>query len=240
MKTAWCLMVLAAACATGDDDVPAAGSDARPGAPDANGGAIADAPSAPVDAPPGSPDAPRADAASTPDAAASCVAAATYPDTLFAADDQSGGVDSDAFGLRYWYWMGAMGAEAESVVLEVQLYPGYGAFAADAAPRAGTFPIAGDETTYLTCGVCVLLYADLVRDASGAIISANEFYLADGGSVTIDRVDVGPGAPDVRITGSFASLTFNEIDSFTAEPLLGGCRTTATHGSFDAPLDPGP
>jgi len=44
----------------------------------------------------------------------------------------------------------------------------------------------------------------------------------------------------VRITGSFTGLTFNAISTTTAEPIVGGCRTAATHGTFDAALDPPP
>ena len=226
-------------------------ADATPGSPDGRAD-VADGNQA--DATPGFPDARTIDTAALPDAPPSCMAAASYPDVVFTPEDQQGAVATDTLGMRYWDWMGIMGAGTEAALVEIQLYPGYGIFSTDSVPHAGTFTIAGEEASYATCGVCVLLYSDLVYDAFGAVIDANEVYLASAGSVTIDRVDTGAtgeidggvdaspiDAPaDARMTGSFASVSFRELDSLTGEPLLGGCQSAATHGAFDAALDPGP
>jgi hypothetical protein len=102
--------------------------------------------------------------------------------------------------------------------LHVVLTPGKGAFTGDLSPVPGTYAIAGDETSPLSCGVCIGL-------------SAHRSYFAIAGSFTFTIVMNGP------VQASAHDLEFVEIDS-NSTPIPGGCTASITSVSFSAAFTP--
>jgi hypothetical protein len=115
-------------------------------------------------------------------------------------------------------------------IIQLELWDGLGAFSGgDAAP--GTYPIEGDETTVVTCGICIYIWADATV-VDGVVVDSEKDYIATGGSITIDSVDG-------NFTGSLSGLTFTEIDqtSENGDPLPGGCQTAIPSATFDVAID---
>jgi hypothetical protein len=96
----------------------------------------------------------------------------------------------------------------------VKLTPGRGVFSAGLAP--GTYPIAGVDAGYATCGLCVHIIAD-INPGSGP----SKFYFADAGMVTITSTDTaGP------VNGSAQGLHLAEVDISTGGEITDGCEAT--------------
>ncbi len=108
--------------------------------------------------------------------------------------------------------------------LEIQLWAGYGALAGGFAN--GTYPIAGDELQFATCGVCVFINSQ----RSDAMTYVDD-YFATGGSVTLSSV-AG------NLTGTFNGLTFEHVTvaQGMTTPVGDGCVTTVAAGTFTAPI----
>lgn len=108
-------------------------------------------------------------------------------------------------------------------VVFVQLKGGKGAFAGrDPAP--GTYPVAGAELDYNTCGVCVTVIGDIVAGQG-----PTQFYFQRAGTVTITQA--GP-----NLAGSVAGLQLLELDLATEELIRDGCETSVAGLSFDEAL----
>jgi hypothetical protein len=67
-------------------------------------------------------------------------------------------------------------------VFDLQLWGGFGVFANGFA--TGTFPIAGDELQFASCGVCTFLHTNVTQAAP----TGDGDYFATGGSITITAV----------------------------------------------------
>ncbi|MGC4119273.1 MAG: hypothetical protein QM765_32845 [Myxococcales bacterium] len=81
------------------------------------------------------------------------------------------------------------------------------------------------QLNYATCGLCLLLYADL--DASGSSYGA--IYMATGGTVEISAIDTGLVA---KLTGgSFAHVNIDPND-YTSTPHPDGCTTSIDEANF--------
>ena len=110
-----------------------------------------------------------------------------------------------------------MGANTLSATLDpgpprdalfIKLVTGKGVFAGGVAP--GTYNIAGVDTGYNTCGLCVHIIADIVTGQG-----PSKFYFADTGMVTLTST-----AP---IAGSAANLFLSEVDINSGQKVAGGC-----------------
>ncbi len=124
--------------------------------------------------------------------------------------------------LKVYRMTAVLDGAAMPDALQVELWDNYGAFAGGAV-TAGTFTIAGAETEYDTCGVCVVLYGD-VDPATGAV---GEFYLAESGTVQIDSI-AG------TLTGSISGVSFRKLDPMTGTPIADGCASAMGGASFSS------
>ncbi|MBA3457813.1 MAG: hypothetical protein H0T42_32320 [Deltaproteobacteria bacterium] len=121
--------------------------------------------------------------------------------------------------------MPTLGPTTLSVVLDagpprdtffLKLTTGNGVFAGGLAN--GTYPLAGADLDFNSCGLCVNIIADI-----GAM-GPTKFYFADAGSVTLTSTQ--PPA------GSLANVTFKEVTSGGA-PVAGGCVASIASLTFD-------
>jgi hypothetical protein len=115
-------------------------------------------------------------------------------------------------------------------VLLIEIWDGYGAFTDGL--RTGTFPITGDETNILECGVCVSIGADVVEGAG-----PGKIYVASGGSMSLQQVSAS------RIQGSLSNVTLREVtisEENGQQEVAAGCTTSIGSFSFDAPVQPIP
>ena len=71
-------------------------------------------------------------------------------------------------------------------IVVVELWDNYGAFAGGVA-RTGTFTISGNETDYDTCGVCLLMFANVTNG------TATKLLLATSGTVTVTSIGTAAG-----------------------------------------------
>jgi hypothetical protein len=123
----------------------------------------------------------------------------------------------------------ASGATTVTVVLDpgppgkddlfIKLVAGSGVFAGGVAP--GTYPIAGADAKFTTCGLCVNIIADIVTGQG-----PSKFYFASSGSVTLTSVT----AP---ITGTVSDLAFTEI-AIADGSTIPGCTASIASASFTA------
>lgn len=81
------------------------------------------------------------------------------------------------------------------------------------------------STRYNTCTVCGIYYEDCP-----APDQCVREYLAQGGSITINRADRGPAG---RIAGSGTSLRFNEWDIASDSPAGSACVIVNVLSAFD-------
>jgi hypothetical protein len=90
---------------------------------------------------------------------------------------------------------------APDVVL-VELWDGFGGFTGGKV-RTGTFPITGEDLDYDTCGICVLMLADVANNTPAKLM------LATAGTVTITSVATAVGQ---KTQLSVADASFVEIE----------------------------
>ena len=120
-------------------------------------------------------------------------------------------------------------AQATPDVVHVELWDGYGAFTGTAA-HAGTFTIAGDETDYDTCGVCVLMLADVTNN------TPTKLLLATSGTVTITAVGTATGqTTEATVTNaSFVEISQQNNDW---QPVVGSnCPSPIAHVELSGTL----
>jgi len=99
-----------------------------------------------------------------------------------------------------------LGEASAGTELQVVLRSGRGAFASGPI-LPGSYPIAGSELDFATCGVCVLVYGDRDPDTG----APRQSYLATGGTVTIDSV-----FPELR--GSLRDVALSTRAAAPSEP----------------------
>jgi hypothetical protein len=212
-------LAAAGACATAGDDTHE-GIDGQGSSPDARppiGGA--DAPLLPdarlmVDASGGTPDAM---------VSAGCTTMATWGDQGPVDGNASESIDIISGDAYRKLFVGAMeGVPGDHLVID--LWDGYGAFSGGF--RTGTFTLAGAETSWEECGVCVRVEADY----DGGL-SFTDHYMATGGTVNLTSING-------RITGSITNVTFRHIvvnmgPPETSMPHADGCTSLISNGTFD-------
>jgi hypothetical protein len=96
-----------------------------------------------------------------------------------------------------------------------------GALAGGIAP--GTYPIAGADASFNTCGLCVTILAHIDETMGPA-----KFFSADSGTVTISTVTPTAQSTPSEISGSAQDLHFVEVNIGTdgsSTPVAGGCTT---------------
>lgn len=93
----------------------------------------------------------------------------------------------------------------------IELWDGYGGFGTSPA-RTGTFTLSGAETDYDTCGICVLLAADV--GANGA----TKLLLATSGTVNITSIGTAAGqTTQATLTGaSFVEISYDMNTGYNA------------------------
>ena len=109
-------------------------------------------------------------------------------------------------------------------IINVELWDGYGAFANTTA-HTGTFTISGDETDYDTCGVCVLMAANLVNDTPARLL------LATAGTVTVTSIATAAGqTTEVEVANaSFVEITYVQDQGY--QTVTGSsCASPIMHG----------
>lgn len=109
-------------------------------------------------------------------------------------------------------------------IINVELWDGYGAFANGTA-RTGTFTISGDETDYDTCGICVLMDANLVNDTPARLL------LATSGTVTVTSIATATGQTTVVevANASFGEITYVQDQGYQSVT-TSSCASPITHG----------
>jgi hypothetical protein len=116
-------------------------------------------------------------------------------------------------------------------VVSIQLWPGLGAFAGGLAP--GTYPIAGVETDFYSCGACAMVVADfdLVNN------TFEQQLMASSGTLQIDMVSTTVGQ---MVTGSLTNARFREVtlndQTQTQTDVAAGCTTEIDSVSFAATI----
>jgi hypothetical protein len=113
-----------------------------------------------------------------------------------------GSSDTGTSGEAMVFWDGLLNNDTNPDAIAVELYGGAGVFASNPQLKTGIFELTGDELNYATCGLCVLLYTDLM-DVSGTT-RPTDFYMATGGTVTLTSVNG-------NIKGSLSNVTFEHV-----------------------------
>jgi len=102
----------------------------------------------------------------------------------------------------------------------IKLVPGRGVFGAGVAP--GTYPLLGADTSFVNCGLCTNLIADIVASSG-----PSKFYFTDSGTVTLTSV-----TPPIQ--GSAQDLHFVEVD-LSGTKVPNGCTATIASVTFSTP-----
>ena len=131
-----------------------------------------------------------------------------------------------SMGTRHVYRMKVAlpGSGALPDELQVQLWDNYGAFLGGVA-APGTYPISGPETSVDTCGVCVIVFADV--DPTAGPASA---YIAQAGSVQVDSITTS-------FTGAVSGVPgFQHFNDDTGTVINDGCTTQLQSADFDSAI----
>jgi hypothetical protein len=167
----------------------------------------------------------------------SCTASSSYGSPTFdpsmAQSEYSGSGSDQSTGFGEFY-INALNTDPTPDLLEIDLYSGYGAFAAGTGLVAtGTYTLGtGGEMMFSTCGVCVIVDTDI--SSTGVV---TDFYFATGGTLTLTSVGT------TSLAGSLANATFQHVMPTTdssGDPEPGdtaagdGCTSAITAASFSA------
>jgi hypothetical protein len=107
-------------------------------------------------------------------------------------------------------------------VVYVELWDGYGPFTGTAA-QPGTFTIAGDDTDYDTCGVCVLMLADVANN------TPTKLLLATSGTVTITSVGTATGQTTEATVTNASFVEISQVNN-DYQPVVGSdCPSPISH-----------
>jgi hypothetical protein len=158
-----------------------------------------------------------------------CVSPTGYTQTTI-----SGAVGQTIGGLSSYEEdvQGALVAGTTPDILDIELISNFADFPGDVT--TGTFHLTADDGQYLTCGICILIYAKSTIDNSTGQIKAQATYLANSGTLTLTSVaDKTTGAG--TIAGSIANATFRQV---TIDPgtflstVVGSCETSLASLTF--------
>ena len=173
----------------------------------------------------GAPDAPPA----PPDAAAPAPCMAPEPlGELAPLADGAAVIDlGDAEGT---YRIDYNAPVAPTVLVRFALLEGHGVFTGGFA--TGAHAIADDDAAVATCGLCLLLVTRYYEPA------ASQYFVADAGTVTFDRLDE---APDGRLAGVATDVALTRViykdEQWRPDE---GCATSIARLPFDVALEAGP
>ena len=101
----------------------------------------------------------------------------------------------------------------------IKLVTGKGVFAGGLA--TGTFSIAGVDTNYNNCGLCVHIIADIISGTG-----PSKFYFADAGSVTLTSTS--------PIAGTASNIWLTEVDIASGTKIPNGCQGQVGSIAFSA------
>jgi hypothetical protein len=175
-------------------------------------------------------------AATQPDAPVNCTAAESYAGLLTGSAAPQRGTNYPAAGsgsdasVHRIVGTARLSPEVPPDVLFMDLYANYGVFAGGDI-KTGTFYLNGDETSYSSCGACVLIAADVTQNA------ITDWYMASGGQVDITAVS------GTNITGSLKDVTFRRVKTGTdggpTDDATGDCANVKIPtGDFNIMLSP--
>jgi hypothetical protein len=124
-------------------------------------------------------------------------------------------------------WVGsptpATATTATPDLVEIDLYDGYGAFNGTAA-HTGTFTISGAETDFDTCGVCVLLLANISNNTPA------KWMLATSGTVTVTSVGTATGQTTQATVSNASFVEITQLSDQTYQNVAGStCTSPISH-----------
>lgn len=168
---------------------------------------------------PTEPDAPPA---SDPDAPAP-----PATELVFAPTRTSGFTTLAQDGTRVWILEGVEG----TAVLSLEVYPAYGGLT-----EPGVVPMAAAETSYATCGTCVLYQTDC--EAHGDHYHCAHVFMPQAqGAVSFSALGTTAGS---QLAGSLSDLLFQEVtienESLETTPVPAGERLHLAEWMFDVVL----
>jgi hypothetical protein len=147
------------------------------------------------------------------------------------ADGSAGFVDSNQ-GFN-----GDLNADPEPDLFEIDLYEGFGAFAAGSGTiTSGSVTLAGDDLFFQKCGLCVQLYTNIGSDGS-----PTDQYFATGGTVDLTSVGspTGSNVSTGTLSGTLSNVSFAHWNSTGSnDQAYGDCTSTITSLTFSATLEP--
>ena len=179
---------------------------------------VPDARTGGVDAPGGTADAPPSGACASPSSLGTVTPTEQY------AHNEADGSPSD--------WGTKANADAIYDQISIEIYP-TGVFTAPAKPANQTYTISGDEANYATCGLCVMLDADI--DETN-MTQGDGRWVASSGTVTFTSVAT-------TFAGTLSNIHFVHSDiaaapSFESTPAADGCTSDLTSLTFSQAMTP--
>lgn len=131
-------------------------------------------------------------------------------------------------GSRLW----VLEALDDDALLELQFYEAYGG-----PSSPGTVDITDTETSYATCGTCVVLRTGCVT-ANDGFRCDSTFMPREEGEIRIDEIGSNEGD---RLAGELIGLTFQEVTisdgNYRTEPVSDGQLLRLDAWAFDAELE---
>jgi hypothetical protein len=112
----------------------------------------------------------------------------------------------------------------------VELWDNYGAFAGGAA-RTGTFTISGAETDYDTCGVCVVMAANVTNN------TPTKLLLATAGTVTVTSIGTAAGQMTQATVSNASFVEIAEVPNQGFQTVMGSnCTSPISSGELRGTL----
>jgi hypothetical protein len=134
-----------------------------------------------------------------------------------------------------FYLYADLDADPSPDILLIDLYAGYGAFMAGLPTAPAMIDISGAETSYDTCGACLLAQTDL--DTAAMTFTGDPYFATAG---TLQLTSVSP----TSIAGTLTNITFTHAtidpDTSATTPLGDGCSSTLASLAFSAVPVPDP
>jgi hypothetical protein len=118
-----------------------------------------------------------------------------------------------SMGQRKWYRMSAT-VPGTGDVVQLELWDNLGAFKGGVV-RAGTFELAGDDASLLSCGVCVRAIGDKGTPEE-------QEYFATSGTVVVTSV----GGAGTAFVATISNATFEQLDAVSKKPVAEGCASS--------------
>jgi len=154
----------------------------------------------------------------------------TFPGSF---ESDYGGYSLDSQNGGHVLYQGASGIATNYVIdmLNVELWETYGATIAP-----GQISLTGKETSYATCGTCVVFYEG-VHLSGGNITSSVHAFMPQSGTLNLTSATASAGT---KFAGTLnASLVEVTIDPTTSEttPVSGGCTIPINGFTFSVTLE---